>query len=169
MYQNPHLKILVDTVKLPDATIGEHAYFIRPHQYATGVIAIEDDHVYLVKQFRYIAERWLWQIPMGAAPGRNLLASAREELKEETGIRAKYWKKLGFIRPEPGMTPQAIHIFLAQGLIHENQKLEGTELGMKAAKFKFGQMNRMIAEGRITCGYTLSAWQLYLSKIKPTL
>ena len=156
IYQNQHVEIRVDTVH----TAGNHA---------VGIIAIDGNGICLVRQYRYIAGQRLWQIPMGASSGSNPLIAAQNELKEETGITASSWKKLGLIRPEPGMTPQPIYIFLAQEFSFGKQELESSEVDMEVKKFSLRQMDRLIAKGKITCGYTLSAWQLYLSKIKPKL
>lgn len=168
IYQNQYVEIRVDTVRTTGG-IREYAYFIRPANRAVGIIAIDSDGICLVRQYRYIARQWLWQIPMGASSGSNPLICAQNELKEETGITASSWKKLGLIRPEPGMTPQSIYIFLAQGFSFGKQELECSEVGMQVRRFSLRHVDNLIAKGKITCGYTLSAWQLYLSKIKPKL
>lgn len=161
VYSNPYLEVRVDTIRLPNGNIYEQAYFVKPNQYSTGIVAIDGKYIYLVKQLRYTAGQWMWQIPMGTTHQGNMLASAKKELKEETGLIAHRWRKLGSIRPEPGMTPQLTHIYLAQEFKEGGQEPEDTEIGIKVGKFTLDKMNQMIAEGKITCGYTLSAWQLY--------
>lgn len=164
VYRNQRLEIRVDVVRLPSKKTYEQAYFVKPNQYSTGIIAIDRGGIYLVKQYRYTAGEWMWQIPMGTTSSQDILSSAKKELKEETGLTAKKWTKLGFIRPEPGMTPQGTYIFLAEDLTTDKQRIEDTEEGMEVKIFSIKKFNEMITKGKITCGYTLSAWQIYCQK-----
>lgn len=161
VYKNKHLELKVDEVKLQNGYIFEQAYFVKPGQNSVGIVVIEDNSTYLVRQYRYTAHQWMWQIPMGTSSNKSPLSCAKQELQEETGLKAKKWRKIGSIRPEPGMLIQPTTIYLARELTKGKQALEEEEYGMRVKKFSFDQIEEMIKKGAITCGYTLSAWLLF--------
>src|SRR5439155_20918141 len=89
------------------------------HPGAVGVIALDDaERVLLVQQYRHPVRRLLWEPPAGLLdqPGENPLAAARRELYEEAGHRAAEWLTLVDAFTSPGMSDEAIRIYLARGL-----------------------------------------------------
>jgi ADP-ribose pyrophosphatase len=73
--------------------------------------------ILLVKQYRLPARNYLWELPAGRVdPGETPLKAARRELVEETGYRAKTWKKLVAFYPSPGYVAEKMTIFLATDL-----------------------------------------------------
>jgi ADP-ribose pyrophosphatase len=77
----------------------------------------EDKRVLLVRQYRLPAQRFLWELPAGSVDdGEKPLQTAKRELKEETGYRAKKWTKLISFFPSPGFLTEKMTIFLATGL-----------------------------------------------------
>jgi ADP-ribose pyrophosphatase len=161
VYDNPRVQLRVDKVKRPNGNIFDQAYFVKPDQSSVGIIAVENSSVYLVQQYRHAARQWMWQIPMGTSREQTPLLCAKEELKQETGLEADKWKKLGSIRPEPGMLTQPTDIFLASNLKKRAQHVEDEEFEINVKKFPFTELESMISTGAITCGYTMSAWLLY--------
>lgn len=55
VYENKHLQLKVDEVRLPSGYIFDQAYFVKPGQNSVGIVAIEDSSAYLVRQYRYTA------------------------------------------------------------------------------------------------------------------
>lgn len=56
-------------------------------------------------------------LPAGTLdPGETPLQTARRELEEETGYRAKSWRKLLEFYPSPGFVSEKMTLFLASGL-----------------------------------------------------
>ncbi len=89
------------------------------HHRGSAVMMPVDDRkrVLLVRQYRLPAERFLWELPAGSVDeGEKPLQTAKRELKEETGYRAKNWKKLILFFPSPGFLTEKMTIFLATGL-----------------------------------------------------
>lgn len=75
------------------------------------------NRVLLVRQYRLPADQYLWELPAGKIDeGENALQAAKRELIEETGLRAKKWKKLAFFYPSPGYVSESMTIYLATEL-----------------------------------------------------
>lgn len=89
------------------------------HPGAVGIIALdESDRVLLLQQYRHPPGRLLWEPPAGLLdePGESPHETAVRELYEEAGYRAARWDVLidGFT--SPGMTDEAIRLYLAREL-----------------------------------------------------
>ncbi|HVW09835.1 MAG TPA: NUDIX hydrolase [Bryobacteraceae bacterium] len=77
----------------------------------------EKNRVLLVRQYRLPAGQFLWEIPAGKIDdGETALQAAKRELGEETGLKAKKWKKLATFFPSPGYVEEKMTIFLATEL-----------------------------------------------------
>src|ERR1700735_2956186 len=66
------------------------------HRGSAVMMAVDaKNRVMLVRQYRLPANQALWELPAGKMDeGENALQAAKRELIEETGLRAKTWKKL---------------------------------------------------------------------------
>jgi ADP-ribose pyrophosphatase len=106
-----------------DRAIDPHGRPIRRFVVRQGGSAValpvdENNRVLLVRQYRLPAGQSLWELPAGRVdPGESRLRAARRELEEETGYRARKWKKLVSFYASPGYATENMTIFLATGLI----------------------------------------------------
>src|ERR1039458_10375914 len=63
------------------------------------------------------AEKYIWELRAGKIdPGEKPLQAAKRELAEETGYKARRWKKLASYWVSPGYVQERMTIFLATGL-----------------------------------------------------
>jgi len=92
--------------------------FIVHHRGSAVMMPVDDrKRVLLVRQYRLPAQRFLWELPAGSVdPGEKPLQTAKRELKEETGYRARNWTKLIAFFPSPGFLTEKMTIYLAAGL-----------------------------------------------------
>ncbi len=73
--------------------------------------------VLLERQYRYAAESYLWELPAGRIDkGEKPLPAAKRELLEETGYRAKSWKKILKFYASPGFVAEPMSVYWARGL-----------------------------------------------------
>jgi ADP-ribose pyrophosphatase len=121
IYSGRVINLDVDTVRFPDGSVGE-LEMIR-HPGASAVVpflsdpAGPDPQVLLLRQYRYAAQRYLYEIPAGRLdPGEEPDACARRELREETGCEAERVEHLFTVYTTPGFTDERIHLFMAVGL-----------------------------------------------------
>jgi ADP-ribose pyrophosphatase len=89
------------------------------HPGAVGVLAIDDDHVWLTRQPREaVRAAASLEIPAGKldVPGESPLDSARRELVEEIGKQAGSWRELFAFWTSPGFSDERVWLYLATEL-----------------------------------------------------
>ena len=121
VYTGRVINVDIDTVKFPNGSTGELE--IVRHPGASAVIPFlsdpssEDPQILLIKQYRYAAGGFIWEIPAGKLDGdEDPLVCARRELLEETGCTAERIEPLCTFLTTPGFTDELIHTFMATGL-----------------------------------------------------
>ncbi|SRR6266511_3934269 len=73
--------------------------------------------VLLIRQYRYAANRELWELPAGRIDeGESALQAAQRELTEETGYTASEWKPALCYYASPGFLDETMSIFAARDL-----------------------------------------------------
>lgn len=98
---------------------------------AAVILAVEDDHVLLVEQFRVPLGKNCIELPAGLigdeTEGEDPLAAADRELEEETGYRAAQFENLGEYYSSPGMVSESFTLVRASGLtkVSEGGGVEG--------------------------------------------
>ncbi|HOK44447.1 MAG TPA: NUDIX hydrolase [Bryobacteraceae bacterium] len=122
--------------------------------------------VLLVRQYRLPAKASLWELPAGRIdPGETPLAAAKRELAEETGYRARTWKKLLSFYVSPGYVSEKMTIYLAMDLIEgEAQPMDDEKI--ETRWFTSAELDRKICSGTIMDAKTIAgylAWKRYVS------
>jgi 8-oxo-dGTP pyrophosphatase MutT (NUDIX family) len=86
-----------DNVIKPNGEKGIYGVVELPP--AAGIVAMNAHHqIILVGQWRYVHNKFSWEIPTGSSEaGESILTAAKRELLEETGIEAEDWIPLGTI------------------------------------------------------------------------
>jgi 8-oxo-dGDP phosphatase len=109
--------LLTDKVRMPDDELAERDVVIHPG--AVAVLALDDaGQVLLIRQYRHPVRRLLWEIPAGLrdVSGEPAWATARRELLEEAGYRARDWRVLADYYTSPGFSTERLRVFLARDL-----------------------------------------------------
>jgi ADP-ribose pyrophosphatase len=132
VYMGKIISVDVDTVRFPDGSTGE-LEMIR-HPGASAIVPFlsdprgEDPQVLMIRQYRYAADGYLYEIPAGRLDqGENPRDCAVRELKEETGCTAEHFDHLLTMYTTPGFTDEKIHLFMATGLVAGETKHEVDE------------------------------------------
>lgn len=125
----------------------------------------EEGRILLVRQYRYAALKALWELPAGKIDaGETALQAAKRELIEETGYRARNWKKLITYYPSPGFQQEKMSIFLATDLIAGEAKPDHGEENLERKWFRAEEVERMIRNGKIVDGKTIIGVSLFSFK-----
>ena len=143
----------VDTVRFPDGSSGE-LEMIR-HPGASAVVPFlaepssDDPHVLLLRQYRYAAGGYLYEVPAGRLElGEDPAVCAARELKEETGCAAASLTPLTTVFTTPGFTDERIHIYLATGLTRGDAAPERDEF-IELVTLRLADALQMIERGEI--------------------
>jgi ADP-ribose pyrophosphatase len=160
-YHGRRISVDVDTVRFPNGTTG--ALEMVRHPGAAAVIPFLDDparpdpRVVLIRQYRYAAEGYLWEIPAGTLePGEPPEECGRRELREEAGCEAAELRRLATIFTTPGFTDEQIHLYAAIGLTRVPSAPEADEF-LETHDIAWSAVGRMIRTGEIRDAKTLCA------------
>jgi 8-oxo-dGTP pyrophosphatase MutT (NUDIX family) len=96
---------------------------------AVGILPFLDaDTVLLVRQYRYIAGRPMWEMPKGGIhPGESIEAAAQRELSEETGYRAGRLLPISTFLTSKSVVDETAHLLLAHDLTPTEASRDETE------------------------------------------
>jgi 8-oxo-dGTP pyrophosphatase MutT (NUDIX family) len=160
VYENPWISVREDSVIRPDGDPGIYGV-VHYKNTAVGVLPAEDDHVYLVGQYRYPLELYSWEIPEGGCPqDEEPLEAARRELREETGFEAGNWRRLGEAFLSNSVADEYAVWFLATDLVAGEPQNEGTEvIGVRRVPLR--EALAMTMDGRITDALSILALSTY--------
>jgi ADP-ribose pyrophosphatase len=116
VHRGRKIEVILDTTVLPDGTTIRRDMIIHPG--AVVILPLVDgDHVCLLKNYRFIVDETLWELPAGTLePGEPPDRAAVRELVEETGYTAGRWRKLTECYASPGCLSELMHIYAAEDL-----------------------------------------------------
>jgi ADP-ribose pyrophosphatase len=85
---------------------------------AAGIVAYDDEHVWLVRQPREAVGTYTLELPAGKldVEGESALRTAQRELAEEIGRDAEHWEAILAFHPTVGYSDELVHLFAATGL-----------------------------------------------------
>jgi ADP-ribose pyrophosphatase len=139
------------------------------HSGSVVVLAVDDTssepRVLLERQYRYAAKEYMLELPAGRIdPGEVPLAAGKRELWEETGYRARLWKKALFFFPSPGFLEETMTIFLARGLTPGKDHPEADER-IEHELVPLSKTIDLIMAGRIRDGKTIAGVLWYSAQL----
>src|SRR5215813_5336889 len=161
------LRWLVNREKILNKAIGRITTRGTIRHPGICVIApfVDDDHIVLMRQYRYAADSELWELPAGTLNGREenqrMIAAetpeecAARELSEETGYEAEVLEKVCEYYAMPGSSDEIIHVFFARGLKRHEQSLDEDEIIYEIRAFSLSELEEMTVRCEIRDAKTL--------------
>ena len=150
VYDNPWIRVDESEVTNPAGGPGIYGV-VHYKNLAVGVIPIdEEDHTWLVGQYRYTSDTYEWEIPEGGCPeGTELLETAKRELREETGLIAREYELLcGDLVLSNSITDERAFLYVARGLSETEPDQEDTEK-ITVRRVSLGTAFAMVDRGEI--------------------
>ena len=161
MYSCPWYRVRQDKLLLPDGSPGEYNVILRPD--AVYIVPVlESGELVLIRNYRHTINSWLWEIPAGSnEPSLSPLENAQKELAEEIGGTAKSFNKLGVFYTIPGVSNEAGHFYLAQGVTLGEPNHEPSEV-IERYTLSLERVEQMLRRGEIQDGPSALALHLAL-------
>lgn len=150
------LHVHSDRVRLSDGHESVREYVRHPGAVVI-IAALENNKLLFERQFRYPLRRVFLELPAGKIdPGEPILDTARRELREETGYKARIWRHLGTMHPCIGYSDERIEIFLAQGLTYLGHERDHGEF-LEVIELSLADAVASVRDGEITDAKTITA------------
>lgn len=157
-YKGPAFTVTADVVREPSGVQARRD--IVHHSGSVVVLAVEETKsgpkVLLEHQYRHAAQQYLWELPAGRIDeGEKPLAAAKRELIEETGYRAKKWKRILYFFATPGFVAEPMSLFLAENLTKGEAEPEDDEV-IHIEMVPLSKAVKMVIQGIIRDAKTIS-------------
>jgi len=114
LYESEWVRLELADVELTDGTRLDHHVIRIPFEVVSLVVWDADRGVLLIWRYRFITERWAWDVPAGRVePGESAVDAAARAAIEETGWRPGAVRLLGVYHPTPGISDQRFGVYVA--------------------------------------------------------
>ncbi len=168
VYEGRVFRVSADTVRLPGG--HEVTFDVVRHRGSVVLLPVRDDgRLVLVKQYRYVIDRWVWELPAGTLdPGEAPSAAAARECEEEIGRVPRRVERLTSAFSTPGYCDEEMNFFLLRDLREPDPdspvKADEDEM-LEPGAFTLDELRRMIREGEIVdlktiAGVALLEWNI---------
>lgn len=173
VYKSKYNSMVVDPIEQTCPVSGAcqlKPYFpyecVIPTSGKDGVVMIptHNGKYIMIKQFRHAIREEQYSFPRGYAENEGSpKENAIRELQEELGTYSiKATKLLGRIAPDSGLTSTQVYVFAVE--FDEYSAQIGHEGILEVVELTAAELDAWIKDGKITDGFTLSAWILYKDK-----
>ena len=165
-FKTPYFKILGETV-INQANNHVFEYYTLIRKNAIFIIPFDGKNVYFIKQYRHPIKKIILELPAGGKnPKENSIECAHREILEETGIKAKNIKRIGFFYMSPSYSSQRADVYLATNLTKGEKSPELTELITDLECVPITRLKKLIKNNNILSGPTLSSLYIFLNNVK---
>jgi len=156
LYHGIIVDVCRDKVQLPDGRPANRE--VVKHPGGVTILPIDEDrNCYMVRQYRYPAQKVMLEAPAGKLEyGEEHRSCAVRELSEETGLSADELVYMGAFYTSPGFSTEKLHVYLALGLHEGKSHLDDGEF-LNVEKIKLSVLSQMVMDGEIDDAKTVVA------------
>jgi ADP-ribose pyrophosphatase len=160
IFQGRIIRLVARDLVLPNGR--KTKFHIVEHPGAVAILPIHaNGDVVLLKQFRPTIGSEIYEIPAGTIEkGEAPLATAKREIIEETGFKAKKWTKIAEFYTAPGFCTELMHVYVAQGLSPASADGDADEI-LKPVRMPIGTALKMIQAKKIRDAKSIAGLLIY--------
>ncbi len=153
VYRGRVFDVTADDIVYPDGRLVQMDVVRHPGSVVLLPMTAPD-RILLVRQYRYVVDKWLWELPAGTRePDESADSAALRECHEEVGKIAGRARKLLSFFPSPGFCDEQMDFFLLTEL---RDRLPGEPAAhqdpdemLKVEEFPLEEVRRMVRTGQI--------------------
>lgn len=164
LYRSAYHCLIVDLVQNADGMLHTYERLIPTvRSGAVVAVTIQDGRFVLLKQYRHAIRESQYCFPRGfGEEGLSPEENVKKELQEELKATVTESIFLGEVVADSGVLGNRVSAFACQ--VKDVQERYGYEGIEKVVFLSPKQLRKWISEGKITDGFTLSAYSLYCCK-----
>lgn len=142
----------------PTRNVEKDFVVIHPPDWVNILALTPDQHLVLVKQYRFGIEKFSLEIPGGMMEaGEKPAATALRELREETGYVGKRARLLGSVHPNPAIQSNRCHFVLVERAVLSGKAEWDTDEEIAVSTLPVDDVLALARRGGITHGLVLDA------------
>jgi ADP-ribose pyrophosphatase len=160
LFQGRIIRLVERKLFLPNGR--RTTYHIVEHPGAVAIVPVHaNGDVVLIKQFRPTIGIEIYEIPAGTMEkGESPLATAKREIIEETGFKAKRWEKIADFYTAPGFCDERMHVYLARDLTPAQADGDADEI-LRPVRVSIDAALKLIKTRRIRDAKTIAGLLIY--------
>ena len=147
--------------RLVAAADRREAMVLRAPDWVNVIPLLPDGGVLFVRQWRFGIGAATLEIPGGMVEDEDERSAAERELLEETGYRARAWRRLGEVHPNPAFLTNRCGTWLATDLERVGDATGDGEEEIEVTSYPLGVVPDLIARGEITHALVVAAFALH--------
>jgi 8-oxo-dGTP pyrophosphatase MutT (NUDIX family) len=149
IYDGTILRLRVSHYRRPSGMLVRRE--VIDHVGAVVIVAVEDNHVLMVRQPREAVETYLLELPAGKLDSADEppLDAAQRELAEEVGRAAGAWTYVGGYFTSPAVLTEVMHFYVATELtVIDTPPSRDDDEEIEIVPVPLSQLPELIAESR---------------------
>ncbi|MDU3125815.1 MAG: NUDIX hydrolase, partial [Finegoldia magna] len=152
-----------DTVELPNRKYSKRE--IVEHANAVCIIAVNDNKLFFVSQYRKAIDQQLMELPAGLIEHNETPKDAAiREMREEIGYNCKNLTYLFDAYSSPGFSDEKVSFFLAEELFRDELEADDDEF-LNIELIEQEKLMQMIEDGAIVDGKTIMGILYFLRNV----
>ena len=161
--KRPWLRVVEQTVRLPDGEVIDDYLLAEAPGYAIIFPVLPDGRIIAVEEYKHGIGRVVWQLPAGILePGEDPLLGAKRELMEETGYEAGEWQAMGSFFDDSNRGMSLGHYFFATDLRQVAEPYAGDLDEVRPIVLTPAELRAAIHHGRVGSAGVVAAMMLGL-------
>jgi len=154
------IRLVARDLVLPNGR--QTTFTIVEHPGAVAIVPVHSNgDIVLLRQFRPTIGEEIYEIPAGTIEkGEAPLATAKREIIEETGFKAKQWSKIAEFYTAPGFCTELMHVYVARGLSPASAEGDADEV-LKPVRLTIDAALKLIRTQKIRDAKSIAGLLIY--------